>query len=65
MVYKEMGIDGLWKCDHPMARGFGFRSEEEAQLVEAMAWAVNSNDELMRAIKPVFRILGIRSKWSE
>lgn len=60
-------IGGYWTPDHPLAKGFGFEEEWMAALMEAMCESpdIRSCDEAMRVIKPVFRILGIKSKWSE
>jgi hypothetical protein len=56
---------GLWLVNDERAIGLAFETREQAELVLAMCPFVLNVSELMPIVKPMFRILNIKSKWSE
>lgn len=56
---------GLWLVKDERVIGIAFETKEQAELVLAMCPFVLNGGELMSMVKPIFRILNIKSEWSE
>lgn len=62
-VYKRK--DKYWYVNDERAIGLAFETRAQAELVLAMCPFVDNVNDLVQLIRPIFRMLLIKSEWSK